>query len=210
MINIIGKKFGRLVPIKMVGVNKYNVPMWECFCDCGKKKITIIYRLINGDTQSCGCLARELLLKNHTSHGMTHTRFFKNYISIKQRCNNPKNHAFKYYGERGIKFLWKSFEDFRDDMYKPYLKHIEKFGEKQTSIDRIDVNGNYCKRNCRWATNTQQANNRTNNNKIKFKGEIHTLSEWAVKIGIKRCTIHQRLRYGWSINRTFTTSLYSR
>mgnify|MGYP001605568036 FL=1 len=77
---------------------------------------------------------------------------------MKARCNNPKNHKYPIYGARGIKCLWNKFEDFRDDMYESYLEHVKEFG-KNTSIDRIDVNGHYCKENCRWATAKEQSIN---------------------------------------------------
>ena len=85
------------------------------------------------------------------------------------RCNNPKNHKYPRYGGRGIKFLWNSFEEFRDDMHESYLEHVKKFG-KNTSIERIDVNGHYCKGNCRWATAKEQSENLGRDTKFK-KGQ---------------------------------------
>lgn len=74
---------------------------------------------------------------------------------ILQRCNNSKNRAYKNYGDRGIKVLYKNFEDFLKDVGKrPSPKH---------SIDRIDNNGNYALGNVRWSTMKEQQNNRRNN-----------------------------------------------
>lgn len=85
---------------------------------------------------------------------------YKRYYSIMNRCNSKKNKDYKNYGGRGIKVEWNSFKEFNDDMYQSYLEHVKIHGKKQTSLDRIDVNGNYCKENCRWATYKIQATNR--------------------------------------------------
>jgi hypothetical protein len=92
-------------------------------------------------------------------HGMFGTRFYGIFYKAKWRCQ--KTHpACKYYYNKGIMFLWKSFTEFKDDMYKSYLEHIKEYGEKQTQIDRIDSNKHYCKENCRWATLKEQNKNR--------------------------------------------------
>lgn len=79
---------------------------------------------------------------------------------MKKRCYNQNEHSYKDYGGRGIRVLWSSFPDFYTDMGKPYEEHVALYGEKDTSIDRINNDGNYCKANCRWATKKEQANNK--------------------------------------------------
>ena len=147
------------------------------------------------------------------THGMTGDKFYWIWKSIKQRCYNNKCRGFINYGGRGIKVCdsWHNFINFRDDMYESYLNHLNEFGSRQTTVDRIDNDGDYCKDNCRWATMRQQANNVRNNLMIEFKGEIKTLSEWSIDLGISYTVLHKRInKCKWSIEDALSTPVVSR
>lgn len=212
MKNITGQKFGRLTAVKFnhskVGKNNAH-QYWFFKCDCGNYHITRKDAVLSGACKSCGCLCKEVASKTQASklktHGMTLTKFYRTWRGINTRCSNPNEYSYKHYGGRGIKCLWKSFEEFKDDMYESYKLHVKKFGERQTTIDRIDNDGHYCKENCKWATRHEQLNNTTRNIFYTFQGKTLTLKQWSRVLNIKYTTLYQRIKvYGWSIKRAFT------
>jgi hypothetical protein len=130
--------------------------------------------------------------RGNKTHGHYGSLTHKNWAEMLYRC---RKEGKKYYKDKGITVCvsWEKFENFLKDMgERPTPKH---------SIDRLDVKGNYCKENCRWATMKQQQRNRGNNRLIKGK----TLSEWSEILGVKRSTLAQRYYvYGWSVECTLS------
>lgn len=121
--------------------------------------------------------------KANTTHGMRHTRFYMIYRNMLSRCYNKHVKKYDIYGARGIKCDWPSFEKFFKDMYPSYGEHVKSFGEKNTSIDRIDPNGNYNKENCKWSTWKEQATNRRNTIYVQHDGKRMSLVEAAELLG---------------------------
>ncbi|MHA1401187.1 MAG: AP2 domain-containing protein [Candidatus Heimdallarchaeaceae archaeon] len=181
IIDLKGLKFGRLLVTEFSHLDKHKRARWNCNCDCGNKKIIAGVHLKNKRTLSCGCLLDEYMNKTNRKHGKVYSKVYITYYNIIARCNNKKNTHYKYYGGRGIKCEWESFEDFYNDM-----------GDvpKGKSIDRINNDGNYCKENCRWSTKKQQSNNQRSN--IKYKGL--TPNQISDKTGIPIQTIYWRLK----------------
>ena len=161
-IDLTGQTFGKLTVLEYVGLSKGSRTSWLCQCDCGNTTITIAHSLRRGNTKSCGCVKKEKIRNMTTKHSMANTRFYKIWTGMKTRCSNKNTINYKDYGGRGITICeeWLDFNNFKDDMYEDYLKHVEEFGEKQTTLDRIDVNSSYCIENCKWSDYTEQANNR--------------------------------------------------
>lgn len=198
--DIIGHKFGMLTVLSYDHYTPNRYHIYKCQCDCGNTRMATRQGLLKGITVNCGCI------NLHKTHGMSDTRFYNIWLGIKFRCYNSKSKAYKWYGEKGIKMCdrWlESFENFRDDMYPSYLEHVAIYGEKDTSIDRIDNNEDYCPENCRWSTSKVQNNNRTSNRYINYNGETLTLSQLVDKYaedGVSYSAVKQRLDAGWSID----------
>jgi hypothetical protein len=190
-LNLIGQKFGRLEVQEFAGTNKHHQSMWNCICDCGNTTKVSIGALGSGNTRSCGCLQRESRSLSNTKHGHARrgalSKAYTVYRNMKQRCYDLNHHKYRDYGGRGIKVCdrWlESFENFYDDM-----------GDcpKGMSLDRKDNDGAYSKKNCRWATNEEQANNTRGNKLITYGGQTMTLANWARSLSIARMTLYCRL-----------------
>lgn len=117
---------------------------------------------------------------SHLKHWMSYNRLYDTYKHMRQRCENPKSKAYYLYWGRWIKCLWRTFKDFQNDMWEWFIEHMNKYWAKNTSIDRIDPNGNYCKENCRRATNKEQANNKRTTKWIRMFTEEVWLPIWTV------------------------------
>lgn len=209
-IDLSNKRFGRWIVLKRGNV-KDRKTYWLCKCKCGTIKEVGSVLLRNDNSRSCGCLSKELVKTRFIKHGFVlnnkKDRFYTIWQGLKYRCLNRNTTRYKDYGGRGITICnrWHKFENFRDDMYKGYLQHCKIFGEKNTSIDRIDNNGNYELSNCKWSTPKEQNRNTRLNINIEYNGEIKCLMDWSEELKIKYGCLKGRLNRGWSIERTLTT-----
>lgn len=196
MQDISGYRFGFLTAIKFSHKEKGGKNLWEYKCDCGNTVVRRMNDVPDGKNQSCGCKKSEF--NPMRSHGMNRTRFYRIWSGMKTRCNNKNVVYYKRYGGRGINCdVWRNFEDFKKDMFETYQEHVSKFGEKQTTIERIDNNGNYCKENCRWATYKEQGSNTRVNRRIKIGDKIKTSKEWSEYFNITPQAMFYRVQHGW-------------
>lgn len=130
-------------------------------------------------------------------HGYYGTTIYRVWLRMKQRCQNPNDKMYGYYGGRGIKVCkrWQAFENWLEDMgERPTPKH---------TLERIDVNGDYEPSNCKWATMKEQGNNRRNNRKYTFNGETRTIAQWAESVGIAHESMRKRIKK-WPLERALT------
>lgn len=142
---------------------------------------------------------------------LSHTKFRKAYMDARARCYDKKNKEYVRYWGRWIKVLWKNFDEFYYDMYKSYIRHVKKYWEKQTTLDRYpNMNGDYCKKNCRWATIWQQQRNRRSTRIIKFRWKKMCLTDRAETLWIKRSTLSGRLNLlWWTIKEALTSKKFT-
>lgn len=187
-VELTGRRFGRLVVIEQALEKSANGALhWKCKCDCGNEKIIRGTNLTSGKTLSCGCYNREVITKENPKYKRKLYYIFR---SIKDRCEDRNNKAFKNYGGRGISVEWKTYEEFEEWC----MNHGYKEG---LWIDRINNDGNYSPDNCRFCTPKEQQNNKRTNVFITIDVETLTIQQWADKTGIKRATIERRYELGW-------------
>ncbi len=190
-IDLSGEVFGDLSVIRRDGHIQGHVG-WRCTCRlCGSERIYAANNLRSGNSTSCGC-ARAV------THGMKGTREYRTWQHMKARCTNPKNDNYPLYGERGIRVCkrWmRSFDAFFSDMGPRPPGH---------TLDRKNNEGDYTKRNCRWATSLVQSRNKRNTKMLKMGGREMILADWSKEFGLPMERVRGRLRSGWSLERALT------
>lgn len=204
VIDLTGRRFGRLTVIERHGSDKRGSALWRCVCDCGNEVVVVSGSLRSGNTQSCGCLWLERTKEAIQTHGMTNTACYHRWEKMLQRCRDKNNSDYKDYGGRGIAVCaeWESnFTAFYN-----YVSHLPHFGEPGREIDRIDNDKNYEPGNVRWSTRKEQCNNRRSNLMITYKGKTQTATQWSEELGIPYHVIRHRIfKAGWSAEKAFTT-----
>lgn len=191
LIDLTGKRFSRLLVLKREKKPGRRT-FWLCLCDCGKEKAINGDALQRGLTSSCGCMASEMISARSTTHGhlsgYKRSREYRSWSHAKGRCYNPTDHKFPHYGGRGIQMCQEWLNDF-----SAFFCDMG-FSPPGTSLDRIDVNGNYEPSNCRWATPAMQARNSRQCIYVVFNGTTMTLKEASRAAGVNYKALHFRYR----------------
>lgn len=200
--NLVGQTFNGLTVYSYLG-SRFESGHWRgywlCRCDC--EKFTIRMRP-DSHTVGCGC--------TRITHGKSHTLAYRSWSDMMRRCFHPDSQSAHRYSERGITVCerWREFLNF--------LADVGERPNRSLTINRVDNDGNYscgkCPQcvergwpmNARWDDIFTQANNRSNNRVLTFKGESHTLSEWGAIIGINGMVLSNRLAKGWTVERVLS------
>lgn len=198
-VDLSGHQFGRLtaigrLPSRRMNDGRWRI-FWNCLCECKTKTIVESSKLSGGTTRSCGCLkietaAKQLFKHGHAVHNSDGSRgigytIWQNMIS---RCTNSKNPSFKNYGRRGISVCkrWLDFRNFILDMGAPPFM--------DSSIDRIDNNGNYKPKNCRWLPLKENRKWRRCTNAVFIDGKRMTGADAAKTLGISQPAMSRRAK----------------
>jgi hypothetical protein len=190
-----GQKYGKLTVIELDKSRcTKKRKFWICKCECGEQASVNADNLSGNRTKSCGCLKVE----NQLVQAAKRKKWGKELLPTRhvwqlmlRRCYNPKDNVFSHYGERGITVCkrWHEFENFLEDMgIKP----------EGLSLERKDVNKNYCLENCCWATQIEQTRNRRTTKWITINNETKSAAEWCEIYRCRQNLFSARIKRGWS------------
>jgi len=203
-LDIVGRRFGKLVAIEKTGRSK-----WLLHCDCGNDIELNYSRLLCGQ-KSCGCLRNECakqFVERGTKHGKCKSKLYHKYQSMLSRCRDTNN---KRYGGRGIDVCneWKnSFESFYTWAYAN--GYDETKDGRYWSLDRIDNNLGYSPENCRFTTAREQMRNRNITTTYEYHEQMYSASEFADKFGIHKSYVYYHVKRGQSLDTVLTNWIKS-
>lgn len=190
----VGKSNGQLVVIADLGIQSfgsYSTRVVRCQCLCGTE---IEIKLSNlRKQQSCASCASVRISASRTTHGLSHTRLWNIHRGMLQRCTNPKNKSYRYYGANGITV------DPRWSGEGGFQRFIEDMGEPPTSghsLGRVKNHLGYSKGNCEWQTRQEQQRNTSANRLLTVDGVTKPLVAWAETTGINERTLRGRAALG--------------
>lgn len=200
----LGQRYSRLVVLAHAGRSRAGKLLWQCLCDCGSTCVAPTGALRSGNTKSCGCLSRERAAQRayerSTTHGLSGHPLYHTWSHMISRCTDPSNADFGNYGGRGISVCERWL------VGQGGMSGLECFiadvGDrpKGTSLDRVNNNGNYEPKNCRWASRSVQSRNKRTNIVVRVEGKKLCLKDACEAVGANYSTVQYRIRNGMSFN----------
>lgn len=182
--DLVGKRYGKILVVERLNATTHGDTLYRCKCDCGNEVIARQSNLVKRHNLSCGEYGCK---KTNKTHGMRNSDLYKKYYDIHTRCNRKDNYL---YGGRGISVCaeWSGECGFEN-----FMKWSTENGYKEgLSLDRIDVDGDYCPENCRWVTWDIQAKNKRPlpNNTTGVSGVYPKDGKYAASISVNGKRFH--------------------
>lgn len=209
--NLTGEKIGRLTVKSFAGMIMWGQQKhahWNCVCDCGTEcpEMAASHLIKKTPVVSCGCWLIEKSTKHGHNKNSERSPTLQSYSDMLKRITNRNTRAYKDYGGRGITICDRWLGD------SGFANFLEDMGERpeEMTIERKNVNGNYCKDNCKWATDIEQANNKRTTKWIDYNGRRLALSVLAAEVNLPARVIYDRLRLGWSVPDAMETPVKQR
>ena len=198
-----GDVFCRLV-VKALYRNKDSkwYAICQCTCENQTERHVSVRNLITGNTKSCGCYNKDLIIQRSTKHNAktrgSKDRLYSTWVEMRRRCYTESCKSYENYGGRGITICseWGDFNNFRDWA-------LSSGYEEGLTIERLNVNGNYEPLNCTWIPKPEQSKNRRMCHFVEYQGLSMTISDWSRYTGISRGTITSRLKKGLPLDEVF-------
>lgn len=182
-----GSKFNRLLCESVIWDEVARSAVGVFKCECGNRVVKPLSAVVYGGIKSCGCLARDALMKRNVKHGMCHTKIYDIWAEMIARCERPSHVRYADYGGRGLSVSpeWRSFERFYADM-----------GERPASmsLERKNNDRGYSKENCVWAPMSRQNTNKRNNRYIEAFGLRLPITWWGQLIGMGSSALNTALK----------------
>lgn len=201
LIDLTGKKFGRLTVVERAGERNNGAVNWLCKCSCGGEIIVEGTQLRRSKTVSCGCYRKEKISIANKTHGLSKNKLYRKWGHIKERCYYEHNISYRHYGANHISMCpeWKNdFESF-------YNWSIDNGYEDGLTIERIDNSKGYSPDNCRWATVEEQNNNKGNVRMVTYQGKTQSIAKWSKELGFNYGTLNSRIvKYKWDVEKALT------
>lgn len=202
---VAGERFGRLTTVSAFDRTPSGKIRWLCQCVCGGETVAAVSGLRSGDVTSCGCYQKEVLTRPRRHGEAARSGKSAQYLIYRgmiRRCYNKANKSYHRYGGRGIAVCERWLNSFTD-----FLEDVGRRPSPAHSLDRYpDPDGNYEPGNCRWATQVEQQNNRTNNRIVIRNGQRMTLTQLAEMAVVDAPTLAYRLDRGWDIEDAISLS----
>lgn len=185
-----GKEYGFLTytgEAKTIGKYKYGLYK----CRCGKEKYIEIGSVAYGNTKSCGCLydsrKNEFGLKSYD-----YEKLYSVWKNMKERCYKADSDRYYTYGARGIGVC----DEWRENFHAFAKWAVDNGWRIGLSIERKDLNRDYCPENCTFITMKEQARNKTSNIRIVYDGQDKCVAEWCEILGIDAKKVYARYARG--------------